>query len=83
MATSDTSTSVARMRVELFRGMGPDEKSVMVEQMSEESRELARYGIRQRHPSYVSAEVEHALHRLLVGDGLADKVWPEFTHLRP
>lgn len=55
----------------------------MVEEMSEEARELARIGIRLRHPEYSTDEVEHALHRLLVGDELADKAWPDHTHLRP
>ncbi len=71
------------MRAELFRQMSSGEKSAMVEQMCEESRELARCGIRERHPRYSPAEVEHALHRLLVGDALADKAWPDFIHLRP
>ncbi len=59
------------------------EKSAAVEQMSEDARELARCGIRGRHSQYTAAEIEHALHRLLVGDELADRAWPEFTHLRP
>jgi hypothetical protein len=71
------------MRVEIFRRMTSAEKSAIVEQMSEESRELARCGIRARNPLYTPEEVEHALHRLLVGDGLADKAWPHATHLRP
>ena len=58
-------------------------KSALVEQMCEESRELARCGIRERHPDYELDEVEHALHRLWVGDALADKAWPNFAHLRP
>jgi hypothetical protein len=83
MSLSDTSQATARMRAEVFRRMTPAEKSKIVEQMSEEARQLARCGIRLRHPDYSSEEVEHALHRLLVGDALADKAWPDFTHLRP
>ena len=83
MAASATSVAVARKRADLFRNMTAGEKSVLVEQMCEESRELARSGIRERHPDYGLDEVEHALHRLLVGDVLADKVWPHFQHLRP
>lgn len=83
MAASDTSTSVARMQADLFRRMTSGEKSAMIEEMSDECRELARCGIRERHPEYSTDDVEHALHRLLVGNALADKAWPEFTHLRP
>jgi hypothetical protein len=83
MTASDTAISVSRVRVDLFRRMTPGEKSALVEQMCEESRELARCGIRERHPGYGLDEVEHALHRLWVGDALADKAWPNFAHLRP
>jgi len=55
----------------------------MVEQMSDEVRELARCGIRVRHPEYGIDEIEHALHRLLLGDELADRAWPAFVHIRP
>lgn len=83
MAPSDTSAATARVRAEVFRRMTVAEKSAIVEQMSEDARELARCGIRTRHPQYSHEDVEHALHRLLVGDDLADKAWPEFSHLRP
>lgn len=83
MAAPDTSASVTRIQADLFLRMTSGEKSTMIEQMSDESRELARCGIRERRPGYSPDEVEHALHRLLVGDALADKAWPDFTHLRP
>ncbi len=71
------------MLASVYRRMSPSEKFVLVEQMTEEAREIARCGIRARHPEYGVDEVEHALHRLLLGDDLADRVWPEFRHLRP
>lgn len=83
MMLSDTSVATARAQAEVLRRMTSAEKSAAVAQMSEDVRELARGGIRSRHPQYTAAEVEHALHRLLVGDELADKAWPQFTHLRP
>jgi hypothetical protein len=51
--------------------------------MTNESREIARCGIRSRHPYYDPDEVEHALHRLLLGDLLADSAWPQHKHIRP
>lgn len=83
MAMSDTSAATDRLRAAVFRQMTPAQKAALVEEMSEDARELARCGIRQRHPGYSPADVEHALHRLLVGDELADKAWPAFTHLQP
>ncbi len=55
----------------------------LMAQMCDDVREVARCGIRARHPSYSADDVEHALHRVILGDELADKVWPSFTHLRP
>lgn len=83
MTLSDTSVATARVRAEVFRRMSVAEKSAAVEQMSEDARELARCGIRMRHAEYTAEDTEHALHRLLVGDALADKAWPAFSHLRP
>jgi hypothetical protein len=83
MNVADTSMTTSRVRAEVFRRMTPAEKSAIVEEMSEEARQLARSGIRLRHPDYSPEDVEHALHRLLVGDDLADKAWPDHTHLRP
>lgn len=83
MRASDTSDTAAEVLAEVFRQMTPAAKSAMVEQMSNDARELARCGIRSRHPEYSVDEVEHALHRLLLGDDLADRAWPAFTHLCP
>jgi len=83
MNVSDTSVAARRVLTQVFRRMSPAEKAAMVEQMSNDARELARCGIRSRHPEYRADEVEHALHRLLVGDELADRAWPAHTHLVP
>ncbi len=74
---------MAQVRSQLFRAMSPAQKSAAVMEMSEETRDLARVGIRRRHQAYTDTEVEHALHRLLLGDALADRAWPEHAHLRP
>lgn len=83
MDVSDTSEDAQRVLAEVFRRMSPAQKLEMVEEMSNNARELAPCGIRARHPEYGPDAVEHALHRLLLGDELADRAWPEFKHLRP
>jgi hypothetical protein len=83
MAATDTSADSRRVLAQVFRGMSPADKLSMVEEMSNDARELSRCGIRTRHPEYEPDEVEHALHRLLLGDDLADRAWPAFKHLRP
>lgn len=81
--TSDTSEGAQAALTAVFRRMSIADKAAMIEQMSNDARELARCGIRSRHPDYSADEVEHALHRLLLGDELADRAWPMFAHLRP
>ena len=83
MTVTDNSDAAVAVLVQVFRWMTPSDKAAMVEQMSNESRELARCGIRLRHADYDAHEVEHALHRLLLGDEMADRAWPAFTHLVP
>jgi hypothetical protein len=80
---SDTSDIASEVRAVVLRRKSAAEKLAMVEQMSDEVRELARCGIRVRHPEYGIDEIEHALHRLLLGDELADRAWPAFVHVRP
>lgn len=83
MTVTDTSDAANAVLAQVYRRMTPAEKLAIVVEMCEESREIARGGIRARHPEYDAAEVEHALHRLLLGDALADRVWPAFAHLVP
>lgn len=52
-------------------------------EMSEAARELTRAGIRARHPEYSDLEVEQALRRLILGDELYLKAWPEQPALDP
>jgi hypothetical protein len=40
-------------------------------------RETARAGIRSRHPDYDDARVQMAWRRLVLGDDLTRKAWPD------
>ena len=83
MSRPDTSQAASQVVTQIFRSMTGAERVDLAVEMSEESREIGRCGIRSRHPQYTHADVEHALHRLLLGDALADMAWPEYSHLRP
>ena len=67
----------------MFLALSLSDRAELVVGLMDDGRELARAGIRMAHPHYDATEVEHALHRLWVGDDLADKVWPDQKHLRP
>lgn len=83
MSRLDTSEEASQVVTRILKSMTGAQRVDLMLEMSEESREIARCGIRSRHPHYTPADVEHALHRLLVGDVLADKAWPEYAHARP
>lgn len=52
-------------------------------EMSEDVRAIAAAGIHARHPTYSSDDVQHALHRLLLGDDLFERAWPHAPLLPP
>ena len=56
--------------------MSPARKSELVAELSETVRELAREGIRQRHPEYDATDVDRALVALLYGVDVARRVFP-------
>jgi hypothetical protein len=51
--------------------------------LSAETRQLTRAGIRARHPDYTDEEVELALRRILYGDDLFTRAWPDQPLIAP
>jgi hypothetical protein len=66
-----------------LRSLTPQQKVELAVQMSEHVREVARAGIRSRHPEYTPEEVNFALFRLLYGDELFRRAWPKAPLLDP
>jgi hypothetical protein len=60
-----------------LRSLTPEQKGEIVVQMSEHVREVARAGIRSRHPEYTPREMTFALVRLLHGDDFFRRAWPK------
>jgi hypothetical protein len=58
------------VQVEILRGMDLSERLRRALECADEGRELARCGIRSRHPEYDERDVERALRRLWLGDPL-------------
>lgn len=83
MAASDTTHDALAVRIERLRQLGPQRRSEVALQLSVTTREIARDGIRRRHPTYSEREVELALYRLLVGDELFRRAWPAEPLLAP
>ena len=79
----DTAPEAFRAQLEHYRRLEPQKRAQVALEMSEAARELARTGIRARHPDYDDIEVEHALRRLILGDELFRKAWPDRPVLDP
>lgn len=73
----DTSVTAYEAQIAVYRRMTPEQRVALAASMSEDAREIAREGIRARHPDYTPRDVEMALRRLLLGDDLVRRAWPD------
>ena len=79
----DTSPESHEAQLRAYRQLGPAGRARVAGKLSADTRELARAGIRARHPEYRDEEVESALRRLLLGDDLFHRAWPALPLLSP
>lgn len=77
----DTTTQSQERHDELFRAMTCDQRVAMAVEMSETVRQVARDGIRMRHPNYTDQEVRLTGIRLLLGDDLFAAAFPKAPRL--
>jgi hypothetical protein len=77
MLPLDTDHGAYAAQLEAWRRMGPQGRFALVARLSSDLRELSRAGIRQRHPLWTDLQVEMELRRLMWGDELFGKVYPE------
>jgi hypothetical protein len=81
---ADTTPEAAEVQREVFRRMTFAQRFRRAYELAELGRELARSGIRQRHPSYTADEVEWAMHRMMLrDDDLYRRAWPSRPLLDP
>jgi hypothetical protein len=79
----DTSRDAHRVQVEILRRMDLSERLRRALECADEGRELARSGIRWRHPEYEERDLERALRRLWLGDELYRVAFPGEPLLDP
>lgn len=79
----DTTAHAHEAQLAVYRRMPLGERMRLVLEMMDEGFELARDGIRMRHPEYDEQQVFLAFVRLLHGDELYAKVWPGQPRLDP
>jgi hypothetical protein len=81
--SADTSPDVERLLIERWRRMTPAQKLAKAVAASESVRDLARAGIRQRHPGADEHEQFLRFAVLTLGRDLARLVLPESAGLEP
>ena len=73
--SADTHSKMEALQIQIIRHMPAWEKLSIVDDLNETVRTLAICGIRQRHPAATPAEVHRMLAGLVLGEGLAHKVY--------
>ncbi|MGH9414694.1 MAG: hypothetical protein ACRD0Y_13270 [Terriglobales bacterium] len=81
MLSRDTSPEIEQRQIEHWRRMAPHEKLALAGELREAVLELARAGIRTRHPGIGVRECFLRLTILTLGLDLARKAYPEIDAL--
>lgn len=76
MRPRDTNPEAYERQLDGYRRMTPERKSELVAELSTTVRELAREGIRSRHPDYGDDDVKRALALVLYGRDVFRRLWP-------
>jgi hypothetical protein len=76
---ADTTEEAARIQAAVFRRMTPEKRLEMAFQMTAELRRRLAEGVRQRHPDYTERQMQLAVIRLTLGEGLFRLVYPGVT----
>lgn len=75
----DTSAEIEQRQIERWRRMSPAEKLEQMGQLCDTALELARIGIRMRHPGISERECFLRLMERTLGPALARRVYTEIT----
>jgi hypothetical protein len=78
-----TTPDAAAVQTAIYRRMGASQRATLAAEMSEMARAMALENIRRRHPEYDTHQVRMALFRMLLGDDLFRRVWPQEQLLEP
>ena len=73
----DTTAAARDVQREAYRRLGGAGRVAIVFRLSALVRETAMAGILSRHPGYSDTQVQMALRRLVLGDDLVRKAWPD------
>jgi hypothetical protein len=73
----DTTADAHAVQLEVYRRLGGAGRVAVLFRLSTLVRETAMAGILSRHPGYDEGQVQMALRRLVLGDDLVQRAWPD------
>ena len=79
----DTTADAYREQIEAYRRLGGPGRAEIVFRLNDLAREAAIAGIRARHADYDDERRRLAYARLVLGDDLTLKVWPQHDLVEP
>jgi hypothetical protein len=74
---ADTSLEAARVQHAVYRRMSPERRLHLAFQMTASARKLSAAGVRARHPEYTDRQVELAVIRMMLGEELFRRAYPD------
>ncbi|AEH51731.1 hypothetical protein [Pseudothermotoga thermarum] len=83
MKNLDTPTELEKAQIEILRKMPPEKRLKMSIELTENTIKLLKEGVRNRHPEYSDEEVKFAVIKILLGEELFKKVYPQFKEIKP
>ena len=79
----DTSPQAQDAYFAALRRLGPEGRVLRALDLSAFTRQTSAAGVRARHPDYSEEQVMWALRRLLFGEALFRRAWPDAPVLAP
>jgi hypothetical protein len=79
----DTTADAYRAQIEAYRRMGGPGRAAVVFRLNDLAREATIAGIQARHADYDDERRRLAYARLVLGDDLTRKVWPQHDLVEP
>jgi hypothetical protein len=80
---ADTCASADAFQVEVYRRMGGVGRAQVMFRLGAMTRQAVEAGIRRRHPDYDDGQVLRAYARLLHGEDLVVRAWPDHSLVEP
>jgi hypothetical protein len=80
---TDTTPEAAEVQRRILREMSVAQRIRATSELCESTRRTSLAGIRQRHPDYSEQDARFALWRMLYGDELFHRAWPQAPLLAP